>query len=111
MVFLTPSPLASYHIAPLMREGVSRIVVGRDVGRWVIEKGLLNSGLLLLELLPLPEVLPLASKLGLHGNPSSNLLHASSHLSPLPGGLYPKKVGELQYGSVRHWYQSLYWRM
>jgi len=88
MVFLTPSPLASYHIAPLMREGVSRIVVGRDVGRWVIEKGLLNSGLLL-ELL-LPEVLPLVSKLGLHGNPSSNLLHASSHLSPLPGGLYPK---------------------
>ena len=56
-------------MAPLMREGVSLSVVGRDVGRGVSEKGLLNSGLLplLLELELPPLVLLLVSKLGLQG--------------------------------------------
>ena len=97
-----------------MSEGVSLMVVGRDVGLLVRENGLLNSGLLLLLLLLLlleEEEPSLVSKLGLQGNaPSSNFLHASCHFSPVPGGLYPKKVGELQYGSMRHSYQSLYWR-
>lgn len=98
--------MVSYQIDPLMREGVSLIVVGREVGREVMEKGLLNSGLLLLLLLLL-----LVAKLGLQGYPPpSNNFQASCHLSPPPGGLYPKKVGELQYGSMRHSYQSLYWR-
>ena len=100
---------------PEINEGVSWRVVGRDVGLLVNEKGLLNRGLLLLLLLLLEEeeelLLPLVSKLGLQRNASSsNFPHASCHLSPVPGGLNPKKVGELQYGSVRHSYQSLYWR-
>ena len=102
-MFFSPSPLASYHIAPLIKEGVSLVVVGRAVGFGVVtKKGLVKSGLLLLldeelllllllelEELPLEELeLPmLLSKLGLHGNPSSNFFHANSHLSPSPGGL------------------------
>ena len=103
-MFFSPSPLASYHIAPLIKEGVSLMVVGRAVGFGVVtKKGLVKSGLLLLldeellllllllelEELPLEELeLPmLLSKLGLHGNPSSNFFHANSHLSPSPGGL------------------------
>ena len=105
-----------------MSEGVSWRVVGRDVGLLVSEKGLFNKSSKLLldeeddeledeELLLLPPLLSLASKLGLHKNASSsNFLQASCHFSPVPGGFHPKKVGELQYGSVRHSYQSLYCR-
>lgn len=116
-VLTRPSPLASYHTLPDISEGVSLREVGRDVGSGVMEKGLVYIMLLLLpmleELLLLDdEALELEpaelSKLGLHGNPSSNLFQACVHLLPSPGGLYPKNVGELQYGWTRHSYQSLY---
>ena len=120
-VLTRPSPLASYHTLPDMSEGVSLREVGRDVGSGVMEKGLVYIMLLLLPMLEelllllddeapllLLELEPELSKLGLQGNPSSNFSQACVHLLPSPGGLYPKNVGELQYGWTRHSYQSLY---
>ena len=97
-------------MVPERREGSSSLVVGELVGRRVRIRPPVLPLVLVLPAVASPPLLPpplqapviIGSKVGLHGNPSSNLTHANSEKLPSPGGLYPKNVGVLQNAGWMH---------